>query len=69
MPSTKAVQSEVDVSTMTWFTLQASWLAFWEASKPGGEIKCYLPGTGAPLTHPGLLAVTLSHTPSFLELE
>lgn len=53
---------------MTWFTLQASLLASWEASKQGGEMNDHLL-SGGPLTHTGLLAITLSHTLSFLELE
>lgn len=34
----KVMWSQLDISTMTWFTLQASLLAFWEASKQGGEM-------------------------------
>lgn len=45
-----------------------SLLVFWEASKQSRE-RNSLQSAGAPVTHTVLPALTLSHTPGFMELE
>lgn len=58
-------QSEVNISVLTWFTLQASLLAFWAVSKQGGEMNYSLPSAGIPVTHTIPLCVTLRHNLAF----
>lgn len=49
--SMKVMQSQLNISTMTWFTLQASLLAFWEASKQDGKMNDHLLSGGPSHPH------------------
>lgn len=62
-PSMKVIWIDVNISRATHFTLQVSFLAFWEASQQGRETDHSLQSAGPLSPTQSSSPVTLSHTP------